>query len=114
MAKVLWWHCDNARTHVGSNDNNPRAPQHKKADLLARARMWLPEGPEFDSEREELDAMYKDELVEFLIAVEGKRQPELYKLMGEYGFLVERTPPYHPEFMPLELIWAQMEQRYAR
>ena len=107
-------HLDNARVHLFSADFNPKDRKHLKAALLDRALLYFPEeaGPELDEEREDVKTMTRRELVELIISMEGQRRPETFKIAEEFGNKVERTPPYHPEFQPIELVWQYAKNRY--
>lgn len=41
-------------------------------------------------------------------------QYSIDKIMAEYGHSVLRLPPYHPDFNPIENIWAQIKQYVAQ
>ena len=56
----------------------------------------------------------KQALVLLIEAIEGKRTPEILKVAKECGNVVERTPPYRPEFRPMEFVRARLKGGYDR
>ena len=56
----------------------------------------------------------KQALVLLIESIEAKRAPGIFRVAKEYGNVDERTPPYRPEFQPMELIWARLKGGYDR
>ncbi|KAI8887163.1 hypothetical protein K501DRAFT_330756 [Backusella circina FSU 941] len=55
----------------------------------------------------------KAELVEAVEKVEVDTQFNTVKITNKYGHKVMFTPPYHPEFQPIEKVWAIVKQPVA-
>ena len=107
-------HMDNARVHLYSADYNPSKTKHTKSSLLEEALLLMEEGEEIEELRPMLMEATKAELVRYIKCVAGKRTPEIFKIAREFGNIVERTPPYHPELQPIELIWSRLKAEYSR
>ena len=56
----------------------------------------------------------KADLLRYIKCVTGKRTPEISEIAREFGNIAERTPPYHPELQPIELIWSHLKADYSR
>ena len=107
-------HMDNARAHLRSSDFNPADRTHSKATLLEKALAALEGAEEVEEVRGSILEASKPDLARYLKCVSGHRTPEIFKIAREYGNVVERTPPYHPELQPIELVWSHMKANYSR
>ena len=74
----------------------------------------MEEGEEIEELRPMLMEATKAELVRYIKCVAGKHTPEIFKIAREFGNIVERTPQYHPELQPIELIWSRLKADYSR
>ena len=103
-----WQECeipmDNARAHLRSNDFNPADRTHRKAALMGKLLSVLEEAEGAQEVRECIIEAPNPELVRYLKCVSEARTPEIFKIARDHGNVVERTPPYHPELHPIELI----------
>ena len=108
-------HLDNARVHLHSNDFNPKGKGVKKKDLVEHAAHFFDpvEGAVgIEQYKAELGLKTVKQLRELVTLYDGARVPEIFKIASEEGYYVERTPPYHPEFQPMELVWSQLKTAY--
>ena len=90
---------DNASYHSRLRDKPPTTSS-KKADIIA----WLSEN--------KIQCGEKETRNELLMKVKANRSPKIYELDAiafEKGHNVIRLPPYHCQYNPIELIWAQVK-----
>ena len=108
-------HLDNSRIHLYSADFNPKCSKLKKSDLAQRALGLYKEEMGMGRRKYESQVAHatKPELVALIQSMEGKRTPEIFKIAADYGNVVERTPPYHPEVQPMEYIWSRIKGGYG-
>ena len=59
-------------------------------------------------------ASTKPELARYVKCVSGDRTPVMFKIERDRGKVVERTPPYRPEQMPIEQILSRLNVDYSR
>ena len=107
-------HMDNARVHLYSADYNPPKKTHTGASILEEALALMGEGVEIQELRDILIGSAKADLARYIKCVAGARAPVIFKIAREFGNISERTPPYHPEAHPIELIWSHLKGDYSR
>ncbi|XP_022172555.1 uncharacterized protein LOC111035299 [Myzus persicae] len=95
---------DNASYHSTLNDNFPKS-NTRKADVQA----WLTKKNVDFSPLENLAELRQK--VKALIPFEKKYELDVLAL--EMGHEVIRLPPYHCQYNPIELIWAQVKNQVA-
>lgn len=95
---------DNASYHSVKLEKNPTA-SWKTADL----RDWLmKKGVQPDGN------MFKAELYELAKKLDITTTYAIDKIAEEAGHRVVRLPPYHCQYNPIELIWAQVKTHIAK
>ncbi|XP_049956888.1 uncharacterized protein LOC126473692 [Schistocerca serialis cubense] len=95
---------DNTSYHSIQIKNLPRS-NWRKADII----QWLKrKNVSFSVDETEAELLSKEEIAG------AKKTYELDQLANEMAHQVVRLPPYHSQYNPIELVWAQVKREVAK